>query len=237
MTPTTATDTIPPPPTDPPPIWFLTPEGFFALPVAATAEERARLSDDFVRELYSRGDETVWGPAAPYYAALGELMAGSGVSYAAMGLFSTSEDELTPEGEITRHDPSAGAAQCVFSVAAVPTDQPDHDTDVVAQGIFATLSTDPQNDVQWLDLPCGPAVACATWREFRLEPEMTASGGPTELVTAQVQVYVPFPSGPFTAVFTLFTAAVDHWVKFCELVQAILQTVSFTDPEVVDGAP
>jgi hypothetical protein len=149
-----------------------------------------------------------------------------------MGLFSTSEEELTPEGEIARHDLSEGAAQCVFTVAAVPTDQAADEADVVAQGILATLSMDPHNDVRWLDLPCGPAIACATWREFRLGPEVTASGEPTELVTAQVQAHVPFPTGPFTAVFTLFTAAVDHWAKFCELMEAVLRTVSFDDPEI-----
>ncbi|MEV0170947.1 hypothetical protein AB0I00_07445 [Streptomyces sp. NPDC050803] len=221
---------LPQPPTDPPPIWFLAPEGFFALPLAATAEERTELADSFVRELYSRGDESIWGPAAPYYSAIAELMADTGVSYAAMGLFSTSEEEHTPDGDVARHDLSDGAAQCVFTLAAVPTDHAAEDTDVVAQGILATLSNDPLNDVRWLDLSCGPAVACATWREFKVNPEVAADGEEKELVTAQLQVHVPFPTGPYTAVFTLFTAAVDYWVKFCELMEAILQTVSFVDP-------
>lgn len=220
----------PAPPAEPPPIWFLSPEGFFALPLAATPEERAQRADSFVRELYSRGDEAIWGPASPYYAAMAELMAGSGVSYCAMGLFSTSDDERTPEGDVARHDLSDGAAQCAFTLAAIPTDQSDADTDVVAQGILAILSKDPYDEVRWLDLPCGPAVSCVTWREHRLAPDVTASGEATDLVTAQLQVHVPFPTGPFTAVFTLFTASTDHWTQFCDLMEAILQTVSFTDP-------
>ncbi|POX56414.1 hypothetical protein C3489_05010 [Streptomyces sp. Ru71] len=215
---------------DPPPIWFLAPEGFFALPLAATAEERTERAQAFVRELYSRGDETLWGPAAPYFSAMAELLEGSGVSYAAMGLFSTSEEESTAEGDVVRRDPSDGAAQCAFTLAAVPTDQEDVDTDVVAQGILAALSKDPYHDVQWLDLPCGPAVSCVTWREFKLNPQVTASGEATELVTAQIQVHIPFPTGPYTAVFTLFTAAVDYWTRFIDLMGAILQTVSFVDP-------
>ena len=218
------------PNTEPPPIWFLVPEGFFALPLAATAEERVKRSQSFVRDLYSRGDETVWQPAAPYFAAIAELMENTGLSYAALGLFSTSEEEQTPTGEVARHDLTDGAAQCAFTLAAIPTDQTESDTDSVAQGILATLSQDPYNETQWLDLPCGPAVSCATWRELKINPAATSSGEPEDLVTAQIQIHIPFPTGPFTAVFTLFTASVDHWAQFVELMGAVLQTVSFVDP-------
>ncbi|MGW1216243.1 hypothetical protein ACWD5F_42090 [Streptomyces sp. NPDC002499] len=219
---------LPTPPADPPPVWFLTPEGFFALPLATDPEERSARAESFVRDLYSRGDESIWTPAAPYYTAIAELMENTGLSYAAIGLFSTSEEERTPEGEVARHDLTDGAAQCAFTLAAVPTDQTDVDT--AAQGILAVLSKDPYDDVQWLDLPCGPAVSCVTWREFQINPEVTANGEPADLVTAQIQVHVPFPTGPFTAVFTLFTASVDHWPQFIEMMGAILQTVSFADP-------
>ncbi|MFC9126985.1 hypothetical protein ACFT4A_09075 [Streptomyces sp. NPDC057099] len=161
---------------------------------------------------------------------MAELLVDTGVSYAALGLFSTSEEEHTPQGDVIRHDLSEGAAQCAFTLAAVPTDHTGANTDVVAQGILATLSQDPYNDVHWLDLPCGPAVACATWRQFQVNPQMTADGDPKDLVTAQLQVHIPFPTGPFTAVFTLLTAYVDHWQQFCELMEAVLQTVSFIDP-------
>ncbi|MER6528386.1 hypothetical protein [Streptomyces sp. NPDC001508] len=219
-----------PTPTEPPPVWFLAPEGFFALPLADSPEERAARAHSFVRALYSRGDETVWDPAAPYYTAIAELMQGTGVSYAAMGLFSTSEEEHTPEGDIARHDPSEGVAQCAFTLAAIPTDQANTETDVVAQGIFAALTADPYNEVEWLDLPCGPAVSCVTWRELKLNPAVTVSGKATDLVTARIQVHVPFPTGPFTAVFTLFTASVGRWAQFVDMMGAILQTVSFTAP-------
>ncbi|MGW4729948.1 hypothetical protein ACWEQC_12350 [Streptomyces shenzhenensis] len=238
--PTSAAPTDPlqplPPPTEPPPVWFLAPEGFFALPLADSPEERAARAHSFVRELYSRGDETIWGPAAPYYTAIAELVQGAGVSYAAMGLFSTSEEERTAEGDIARHEPSDGAAQCAFTLAAIPTDQADIDTDVVAQGVLAALSTDRYNEVEWLDLPCGPAVSCVTWRELKLNPAVTASGEATDLVTARIQVHVPFPTGPFTAVFTLFTASVDHWAQFVDMMGAILRTVTFVDP-IDNGSP
>ncbi|MFD0307569.1 hypothetical protein [Streptomyces sp. NPDC127119] len=215
-----------------PPLWFLAPEGFFTLPIAATAEERSERAFSFVRELYSRGDESIWEPAATYYAAMAELMGDTGVSYAAMGLFSTADDagEETADGEVPRYEPSNGVAQCALSIAITPTDQGDPDPDIVAQGILATLSSDPYNDAIWLDLPCGPAVSCITVREYRLGPEVTATGEPTKLVTGQIQVHVPFPTGPFVAVFTLYTASMDQWSEIYSLMAAILQTVSFIDP-------
>ncbi|MER6706093.1 hypothetical protein [Streptomyces fumanus] len=159
------------------------------------------------------------------------MLADTGVSYAALGLFSTSEEELpdSPDG-ISRHELAEGAAQCAFTLAAVPTDHAASDTDVVAQGIVAALSRDPYNDVRWLDLPCGPAVACITWRQYGAGPQATESDEDAELVTAQLQIHIPFPTGPFTAVFTVLTAYVDHWQRFCEMTEAILQTVSFVDP-------
>ncbi|MFE9767864.1 hypothetical protein ACFYPC_25645 [Streptomyces sp. NPDC005808] len=213
-----------------PPLWFLAPEGFFALPLAATPEERTERALSFVRELYSRGDDSIWEPAAPYYAAIAELMGDTGVSYAAMGLFSTADEVDAPEGEVIRHEPADGVAQCALTVAIVSTDQAADDTDIVAQGILATLSSDPFNDAIWLDLPCGPAVSCITVREYPLTPEMTATGEETKLLAGQIQVHVPFPTGPFTAVFTLHTASMDHWTEIYRLLSSILQTVSFVEP-------
>jgi len=213
-----------------PPIWFFTPEGFFALPLGATPEERTQRADSFVRELYSRGDEEIWEPAAPYYAAIAELMGDTGISYAAMGLFSTAEESDTSDGEVIRHEPSKGVAQCALTVAVASTDQVGPDTDVVAQGILATLSSDPYNDVIWVDLPCGPAVSCITVREYTLSPEVTATGEETKLLTGQIQVHIPLPTGPYTAIFTLYTASMDHWTDIYRMMSAVLQTISFTDP-------
>lgn len=47
----------------------------------------------FVRALYVRGDESIWEPAAEYHAVIAESMAETGASYAAMGLFSTAEED------------------------------------------------------------------------------------------------------------------------------------------------
>ncbi|MEW1778002.1 hypothetical protein [Streptomyces sp. NPDC086777] len=214
----TPTDVTPPTPgTDDnpvPPMTFVTPDGFFALPLAGTSEERAALAHTFVRELYSRGDESIWTPAAPYFEAIAEYLSDSGLAYSALGLFSTDD---------------GGVVQCAFTVAAVQTDQTDPET--AAQGILAALSSDPLNDARWMDLPCGPAVSCVTLRELSLNPAITADGQPKKLLTGQIEVHVPFPTGPYTAVFTLHTASTEYWGEFCDGTVAILRTVSFPAPE------
>ncbi|MEV6313623.1 hypothetical protein [Streptomyces sp. NPDC051776] len=197
-----------------PPLWFDVPEGFFSLPLAATPEERSASAHDFVRGLYSQGDESIWTPAAPYYAAISEFLVDGGLSYSAVGLFSTEEE---------------GAAQCAFTVAALQNDLPDPAT--AAEGILTVLSSDPLNDARPMDLPCGPAVSCITLREIVVSPDISATGEESKLLTGQIQVHIPFPTGPYTAIFTLHTASMDYWGEFCDMTTAILQTVSFTDPD------
>ncbi|MEC4016507.1 hypothetical protein [Streptomyces sp. H27-D2] len=200
-----------------PPLSFTAPDGFQTLPLAATPEERTVLADTFVRELYSNGDESLWTPAAPYYAAIAEFMGDNGLSYSAMGLFA---------------DDAGGVAQCAFTVAAIDTDH--SDPEVAAHGIQQVLAHDPLNDARWLDLPCGPAVSCITLREFVLGSELTASGEGSKLLTGQIQAHVPFPAGPYTAVFTLYTASINYWSEFCDMTAAILHTVSFADLAPID---
>ncbi|SEN07518.1 hypothetical protein [Actinacidiphila rubida] len=203
---------------DIPPLTFDVPESFHALPIAITPEHRAALAEEFVRDLYPNGDDDLWTPAAPYYAALGETMGDQGLAYAAMGLFSIPE----------------GIAHCSFTVAAIESDHPS--VDVAANGIREILVRDENNDARWIDLPCGPAVSCVTLRQITISPELTASGEEARLHMGQVQVYVPFSTGPYTAVFTMDTAAVDYWGEFSEMMMAVLRTISFADSDDDAGA-
>ncbi|MHC3474483.1 hypothetical protein ACYF6T_38120 [Streptomyces sp. 7R007] len=117
--------------------------------------------------------------------------------YSALGLFSTDD---------------GGVAQCAFTVAAVQTNQTD--PEIAAQGILATLSRDPVNDTRWMDLPCGPAASCVTLRELSINPSITADGQPKKPLTEQIEVHVPFPTGPYAAIFTLHTASTECWEEF-----------------------
>jgi hypothetical protein len=196
-----------------PPLWFTVPASFYALPLAATPEERAAGAAEFVRELYPKGDEELWTPAAPYYETVGEAMAENGLAYAAMGLFRIDDE---------------GVGHCSFTVAAVESDHPS--VEVAANGIREILTRDETNDARWIDLPCGPAISCVSLTEVTFDGQLTTSGEEVKLMTGQIQVYVPFPTGPFTAVFTLDTAAVDYWAEFSDMMADILRTVSFTAP-------
>ncbi|MBY8882456.1 hypothetical protein [Actinacidiphila acidipaludis] len=202
---------------DVPPMAFVVPESFYALPIAVTPEERAVLAEEFVRELYPNGNDDLWTPAAPYYAALGEGMTQQGLAYAAMGLFSIPE----------------GVAHCSFTVGAVESDHPS--VEIAANGIREILTRDENNDARWIDLPCGPAVSCVTLRQITISPELTATGEEATFHMGQVQVYVPFPTGPYTAVFTMDTAAVDYWGEFSEMMMAVLRSVSFDDSDEGPG--
>ncbi|MEV5462762.1 hypothetical protein AB0L17_31415, partial [Streptomyces cellulosae] len=74
--------------------------------------------------------------------------------------------------------------------------------------------------------------------QYRLNPDVTATGEEAKLFTGQIQAHVPFPTGSYTAVFTLHTASMEHWASVYRLMSALLQTVSFTDPlEALPGEP
>ena len=197
-----------------PPLWFSIPETFHALPLADSPEERARLAAEFVRECFPNGDEESWAPVAAFYGELAEMMTVvGGIAYSAIGLFAIEE----------------GIAHCSLAVAAVPSGHTD--PEVAAQGIRATLASEPGNDVRWVDLPCGPTVSCISVREVTFGPDITKSGEPISFNSGQIQVHIPFPTGPYTAVFTLDTSALKYFGEFCDIAAAILRTVSFAEPE------
>ncbi|MFJ3665785.1 hypothetical protein ACIPSE_04955 [Streptomyces sp. NPDC090106] len=197
-----------------PPMWFVAPDGFHALPVLADPDERGAAADEFVRGLFPEGDSHIWDSAGPFYAALTEVFADFGLAYSAMGVFG---------------DDDGGIVHVSFTVGGVESSHrtPEQAVEAIALG----LSRDPLTDTRRITLPCGPAVSNITIREVTIGAELTASGEEAKLLTGQIQILVPFPNAPFTAVFTLDTAAMDHWGEICDMTSLILRTVSFTDPE------
>ncbi|MGW6532741.1 hypothetical protein [Streptomyces venezuelae] len=202
-----------------PPMTFIVPEGFHALPVDAPADERSTAAAEFVRGLYPGGETDLWESAAPYYERVTAAMATNGLAFSALGLFGLEEQ---------------GVAHCSLTVAFLQSAH--KDTDVAAQGTLATFSSDPMNDARWLDLPCGPAVTCVTLRELALELEPTPPPeDQPKLITGQIQIHIPFPTGPYMAVFTLDTASMAYWGEFCDMIMAVLQTVSFDAGDAPEG--
>lgn len=207
-----------------PPMSFVVPEGFHDLPVDALKDERSAATAEFVRGLYPGGDSELWESAAAYYERVTAVMATAGLAYSALGIFGLD---------------GPGVAHCSLTTAFFASDH--SEPDEAAQGTLATLASDPLNDARWMDLPCGPAVSCVTMRELPLDleteqPEQPeqgeVSGEQPRLITGQIQIYIPFPTGPYMAVFTLDTASMQYWGAFCDMLTAVLQTVSFVDSEV-----
>jgi hypothetical protein len=196
-----------------PPLWFVAPEGFHALPVDAGPDTRLSAADEFARELFPEGDAHLWDSAAPFYAGLTEVFADAGLAYSAMGVFS---------------DDNGGVVHFSFTVGAI--ESPYATPDEAAGAIGRSLSRDPGNDSRRITLPCGPAVSNISVREVTVGAELTATGEEAKLLTGQIQVFVPFPTAPYVAVFTLDTAAMEYWGEICDMTAAVLETVSFRAP-------
>lgn len=196
-----------------PPLWFVAPEGFHALPVDAEPGARLSAADAFARELFPEGDAHLWESAAPFYAGLTEVFADAGLAYSAMGVFS---------------DDNGGVVHFSFTVGAIAS--PYATPDEAAGAIVQSLGRDPGNDSRRITLPCGPAVSNISVREITIGAELTATGEETKLLTGQIQVFIPFPTQRFIAIFTLDTAAMEYWGEICDMTVAVLETVSFSGP-------
>lgn len=192
-----------------PPMQFVLPEGFHELPLNADPAQRALDAEAFARELYPNGNEEMWRTNAPAFAAMGEMTAAAGVSYAAMGVFDNER---------------GGVATVNLTIAATASDHTDPEN--AAMGLREVLVRDEYNDARWLNLPCGPAVSRITVTKFPLDPALTA-GAAAELTQGQIQVYVPFPTGPFMAIVTIGTFNMESWVEISEMAAVMVKTITF----------
>ncbi|MEZ0111978.1 hypothetical protein ABH920_005997 [Catenulispora sp. EB89] len=192
-----------------PPMLFVLPDGFHELPLQPDSADRAAAAEAFARELYPNGDEELWRTNAPAFAAMGEMTAATGVAYAAMGVFDNER---------------GGIATVNLTIAATASDHTDPETAALA--IREVLVRDEFNDSRWLNLPSGPAVSRITVTRFPLDPALTG-GAAAELVQGQIQVYVPFPTGPFMAIVTLGTYNMEAWVEVSEMAAVLVQTIEF----------
>lgn len=195
-----------------PPMSISLPEGMHAIEVSLDETERTEAVRKLVQDIYPRGEEPLWEAMSGLYGATAQEMLAGGVSFFGIGLYDIGD--------------GGGVAHCSLTVAVFESGEADPDT--VAQGIFAVLSPDPMRDVTWLDLPCGPAVSVIAFRKLVVDGLYTKSGNDEELVMGQIQVHIPFPTGPFTAVITLDTASVEQWEEFTHAIAGIVGSLEFT---------
>jgi hypothetical protein len=198
-----------------PPMALRLPHGMHAIEVSLDAEERAEAARRLVRDIYPQGEEPLWTTMSAVYSAMADELLSDGIAFFGIGLY-----EIEDGG---------GVAHCSLTVAV--WESGDTDPDIVAQGIRTVLLSDPLCEVSWLGLPCGPAVSGITFRKLLIDGAYTRSGADTELVMGQIQVHVPFPTGPYTAVVTLDTASVAQWDEFSQAIAGIVGSVEFPSPE------
>ncbi|MDN0193585.1 hypothetical protein [Streptomyces sp. S.PNR 29] len=194
-----------------PPMAFRLPPGMHAIEVSLDAEERAEAAQRLVRDIYPHGSEPLWGTMGALYSAMADALLSDGIAFFGIGLYAIED--------------SGGVAHCSLTIAVCESG--DTAPDVVAQGIRAALLGDPLREVSWLDLPCGPAVSAITFRKLLVDGAYTESGADAELVMGQIQVHIPFPTGPYTAVVTLDTASVEQWDEFSQALGGIVRSVEF----------
>ncbi|MDI5964255.1 hypothetical protein [Streptantibioticus silvisoli] len=205
-----------------PPMTFGVPEGLHAVPLPLDAAERGAAVAELVRDIFPEGDADLWTVLQAVYGQVAEDLVAAGVAFTGIGLFDVGEGQV---------------GHCSLTVGAMPSGQPD--AEIAALGLRELWGRRPLHDVQWLDLPCGPGVSVTTSRSVVIDGAYTASGEDVTVTSGQLQVYVPFPAAPYTAVFTMDTAAVEHVEDFGALMGAILASVAFPaeeDAESPSGA-
>lgn len=199
-----------------PPMNFRCPEGMHTIEVSLDAPARAHAAHQLVRDIYPNGEPSLCNIMGALYSATADEMLTGGVSFFGIGLY-----------DIENH---GGVAHCSLTMAVFESGEADQET--VAQGILVTLQSDPLREVTWIDLPCGPAVSAISFRKLLVDGQYTKSGQDEELVMGQIQVHIPFATGPYTAVFTLDTASMEQWDEFSSAMAGIVGSVDFPDGEM-----
>jgi len=203
----------------PPPLSLELPGGFHPLPVGASVEEREEAVSALVKEVYPRGDAALWQGMAPLLDQVTTSMADADLAFAALGLFGTG---------------SAGVAHCALTVAVAPSRHPTQEA--AAQGIREILTRTSSVDAEYLELPCGPAVMGISIQDVTYDGRFTTTGADATIRMGRLQAFLPFPTGPYLAVLTLETPAMDFWENFSVMMGTILVAVRFPARGDGDGA-
>lgn len=198
----------------PPPMTFSVPEGLHAIPLPIDHDERTQAVASLVREMYPEGDTELWSAMQAVYGPIADDLVDAGVAFTGVGLYDIGDRQV---------------GHCSLTIGAMECDQ--QDPEVTALGLRELFGRRPLHEVSWLDLPCGPAVSVTTTRRTVIDGSVTASGEDVAVTSGQVQVYVPFPTAPYIAVFTLETMAEEHFEEFGVMLSTIIASVAFPDED------
>lgn len=195
-----------------PPFSMAVPDGFHELPVAVTGDARDQSLADLVKDMYPQAGPEVWQAVSPVFSNATTVMADAQLTYAAVGLFSDGPDRV---------------AQCALTLAVAPSDHPT--AEVAAHGIREILARTDSIEAAYTDLPCGPAVTAISISEVTYDGQYTNTGEGAVVRMGRLQAYVPFPTGPYLAVLTLDTPAMDYWENFSVMMGSLLMDLEFYD--------
>lgn len=204
---------------DVPPLFVELPDGFHPLPIGTAGAERAAAVARLAREVYPNGTGDLWTGVAPTFDDVTQAMAEADLALAAIGIFGA--------------EPS-GVAQCAFTVAVTPSNHPTPEAAV--NGIREILLRTSSVEAQCRELPSGPAVIGISIHEVTSSGRFTTTGQDAPVRLGRLRGYVPFPTGPYLAVLTLETPAMDYWENFSVMMAGILDAVAFPDAPAADPA-
>ncbi|SEN45368.1 hypothetical protein [Actinacidiphila rubida] len=199
-----------------PPFSVDVPEGFHELPITSEGDARVRAVAGLVETVYPQAGPELWQQVAPMFEGATTMMADAELSFAAIGLFGDGPDKV---------------AQCALTLAVAPSNHPT--AEIAAHGIREILARTDSTEADYVELPCGPAVTGISITEVTYDGEYTATGEPVTVRMGRLQAFVPFPTGPYLAVLTLDTPAMDYWENFSVMMGTLLMGIEFH--EVADA--
>lgn len=88
----------------------------------------------------------------------------------------------------------------------------------------AVATAEHHSDIEYIDLPCGPASIGVTVRT------PAAAVGVPQAPLLQIHAYLPHPDGRRMAVLSLSTAAVSHREHYRVILREVASMVSFENP-------
>jgi hypothetical protein len=201
-----------------PPMTFSVPEGLHAIPLPLDQAERNSSVASLVREMYPEGDSDLWNAMQAVYGPIADDLVEMGVAFTGIGLYDIGDDQV---------------GHCSLTVGAMECDQ--QSPEVTALGVRELFGRRPMHEVSWLDLSCGPAVSVITTLKTFIDGGFTSSGEDVEVISGQIQVYVPFPADPYIAVFTMETMAEEHFEEFGVMLSTIVASIAFPDENTVNA--
>ncbi|WP_306323319.1 MULTISPECIES: hypothetical protein [unclassified Streptomyces] len=159
---------------------------------------------------------------AAEYARASATLSAANVFYAATCLVTIDDDLSSGTLLIARH----------------PLAHRDPETAVI--GIGEVMAREHGSDaVRIWDLPCGRAVLVFEQSaSLHIPAELTTNGEDLPVEVAEIQAYVPVPRDAVPGaqdmiVLTFSTPSTDHWEEYCEVVAAVLRSLTFTPGEAV----